>query len=115
MNTQIFKKHIPIGLLLELLDVICQKDDKSYTLTNESYKKGVYHNLISPFFAICSEYYHVSKRVYVERKITYNAFLTVVRQICKNNNVPYTSQIKYDKSNYSIVYRIYCLSPTTMV
>lgn len=106
MNTQIFKKRLPIVLLFALLDSICEKDDKSYILTNDSFKKGVYHDIISPFFANCNEYYHVSKRVYLNRKITYNSFLTVVRQICKNNGISYTSQIKYDKSNYNIIYYI---------
>lgn len=106
MNTQIFKKRVPIILLFALLDLICEKDDNSYILTHDSFKKGVYHNLITPFFANCTDHYHVSKRIYLERKITYNSFLTVVRQICKHNGVQYTSQIKYDKSNYSIIYTI---------
>ena len=106
MNTQIFKKCVPINLLFALLDAICEKDDKSYTLTNDAFKKGIYHNMISPFLTSCLEYYHVSKRNYLERKITYNSFLTVVRQICKRNEITYSSQIKYDKSNYSIVYCI---------
>ncbi len=106
MNTQIFKKRVPIALLFELLEFICEKDKNVYTLTNDSFKKGVYHNTIAPFFASCNEYYHVSKRIYLTRKITYNSFLTVVRQICNNNGISYTSQIKYDKSNYSIIYKI---------
>ena len=106
MNTQIFKKRVPINLLFALLDDICVKDDKSYTLTNDAFKKGLYHNMILPFLASCVEYYHVSKRSYLERKPTYNSLLTVVRQICKHNEVAYFSQIKYDKSNYSIIYRI---------
>ena len=106
MNTQIFKKRVPIVLLFALLDLICEKNEKSYILTNDSYKKGAYHDLIAPFYANCIEYYHISKRVYLSRKITYNSFLTVVRQICKNNEISYTSQIKYDKSNYNIIYNI---------
>jgi len=106
MNTQIFKKRVPIILLFTLLNAICEKDAKSYILTNDAFKKGLYHNMISPFLTSCSEYYHISKRMYLERKITYNSLLTVVRQICNHNEVTYSSQIKYDKSNYSIVYQI---------
>jgi hypothetical protein len=106
MNTQIFKKRVPINLLFAFLDLICEKDDKSYILTNDAFKKGQYHNMISPFLASCIEYYHISKRTYLERKITYNSLLTVIRQICKNNEISYSSQIKYDKSHYSITYRI---------
>ena len=31
-------------------------------------------------------------------------FTTMLRQICNFNRTPFTSQIKYDKSNYEIYY-----------
>ena len=52
-------------------------------------------------------YYHISKRKYLERKLTYNSFITVIRQICNFNKITYTSQLKYDKSTYDITYYIY--------
>ena len=55
----------------------------------------------------CKPYYHLSKRKYLEKKVTYNSFTTVLRQICNYNKIIYTSQIKYDKSKYEIVYYIY--------
>jgi hypothetical protein len=39
--------------------------------------------------------------------MNYNKFVTVVRQICSVNNLPYTSKIVYNKSNYDILYYIY--------
>ena len=59
------------------------------------------------FFELCKPYYHISKQKYVEKKITYNSFVTVLRQICNHNKIIYTSQIKYDKSNYTIIYYVY--------
>jgi len=107
MSTQIFKNQIPNNLLFELLDKICLKNEKHYTFNIESFKKGVYSEDIQKFFIICTPYYHLSKRKYLEKKLTYNSFVTVLRQICNYNKITYTSQIKYDKSTYDIVYYIY--------
>ena len=47
------------------------------------------------------------RQKYLDKKLTYNSFTTVLRQICNFNKVKYVSQIKYDKSTYDIVYYIY--------
>jgi len=107
MSTQIFKSQINNNILFELLDKICLKNSKHYTLNKDSFKKGIYNQEIQEFFIKCTPYYHLSKRKYLEKKITYNSFVTVLRQICNYNKITYTSQIKYDKSVYDIVYYIY--------
>jgi hypothetical protein len=107
MSTQIFKKNVPNELLFTLLDSICAKNEKHYVLNNESFKRGMFQESISKFFDECNKYYHISKKKYLERKLTYNSFTTVLRQICNFNNITYTSQIKYDKSTYDIMYYIY--------
>ena len=107
MNNQIFKNAIPTELLYNVLDEICLKNDKYYILNSEYYKKGVYKGTIANFFEKCKEYYHNSKKKYLEKKLTYNAFTTVLRQICNFKNITYTSKIKYDKSSYDIIYYIY--------
>jgi len=107
MSTQIFKKDIPNDFLFNLLEDICMKNDKHYILNLESFKKGVFNNSIQQFFEICKPYYHNSKKKYIEKKLTYNSFITVVRQICNYNKLTYISQIKYTKSSYDIVYIIY--------
>ena len=38
--------------------------------------------------------------------MTYTAFTTVLRQICKFNHIKYTTKIRYEKSTYEIVYYI---------
>jgi len=111
MTNQIFKKNIPNETLFELLDSICLKNEKHYTITIESFKKGVFKEFIQKFFEFCKPYYHLSKHKYLERKLTYNSFTTVIRQICNFNKITYTSQIKYDKSTYGIVYHIYLPFP----
>ena len=107
MSTQIFKKNVPNELLFTLLDSICAKNEKHYVLNNESLKRGMFQESISKFFDECNKYYQISKKKYLEKKLTYNSFTTVLRQICNFNNITYTSQIKYDKSNYDIIYYIY--------
>ena len=109
MNSQIFKQNVPNQLLIELLETIAIKSDKCYVINNNSYKKGLFNDVILNFIENCKPYYHISKRKYLERKLTYNSFVTIIRQICNYNKITYTSQIKYDKSTYDIIYYIYFL------
>jgi hypothetical protein len=106
MKSQLFKSIVPICILFELLDKICIKDEKYYHLSKSAFKAAEYHNLISSFCSSVSEHYRKSKQYYVDRKMNYNKFITVVRQICNINNVPYTSKIVYIKSYYDIVYYV---------
>jgi len=107
MSSQIFKNQMPNNLLFELLDKICLKNEKHYTFNVDSFKKGLYSKDIQNFLTSCIPYYYLSKQKYLEKKLTYNSFVTVLRQICNFNKIIYTSQIKYDKSTYVIVYYIY--------
>lgn len=107
MTSQIFKKCFPIENLFTLLDSICFKNEKHYTINISAYKRGVFKEIIPKFINECIPYYHLSKRKYLEKKLTYNSFTTILRQICNFNKITYTSQIIYDKSSYGIVYYIY--------
>lgn len=106
-SSQIFKNSFPNEILIILLDSIAFKTDKCYVINNNSYKKGIFNETIVKFIEDCKPFYHLSKQKYLERKLTYNSFVTVLRQICNYNKITYTSQIKYDKSTYNIVYYIY--------
>ena len=107
MNSQIFKNNIPNSLFFALIEDISIKTEKCYVINNNAYKKGIFNESISKFLEQCKPYYHISKRKYLERKINYNSFITILRQICNFNKITYTSQIKYDKSQYDIIYYIY--------
>jgi tRNA G18 (ribose-2'-O)-methylase SpoU len=107
MSNQIFKKEFPIEMLYDLLNKISIKKEKYYILNKESYKKGIFINNIQEFIDKCKEYYYKSKQKYLDKKLTYNSFTTVLRQICNFKKIKYVSQIKYDKSAYDIVYYIY--------
>ena len=107
MASQIFKTPIPNDFLLKLLEEDAVKIEKCYVVNNNTFKKGMFNNTIPSFIETCKPYYHLSKLKYLNRKLTYNAFITIIRQICNFNKITYTSQIKYDKSTYDIIYYIY--------
>lgn len=107
MSKQIFKTNIKVADLFQMLDGVCSKNEKHYVMNNAAYKRGIFTGDIVKFVEFCKPYYHVSKRHYLERKLCYKSFTTILRQICNCNNITYTSQVAYDKSTYEIVYYIY--------
>ena len=107
MSIQIFKNNVPNELLFELLNKICVIIKNYYIINDISFKKGQYNNWIVDFVEKCRKYYHISKRKYLDKQLTYKSFITIIRQICKFNNIQYQNLIKYEKSNYIIYYHIY--------
>jgi len=105
--SQIFKDRIPDSILFELLDKLCIKNNNYYIFNFESFKKGLYNESIQQFIQFCTSFYYNSKKKYLEKKLTYNSFVTILRQICKHNNITYTSKLVYNKSNYNIDYYIF--------
>jgi len=112
MSKQIFKHDVPRSLLFNLLEKISLKTDKYYVIDINAFRKFLFHKLDKPFIQTMLNYYHLSKQFYVTRKMTYNSFINVVRHICKNINIMYTSQIRYNESEYNIVYHIYYEIPS---
>jgi hypothetical protein len=111
MSSQIFKKPVPNEILFDLLQkVSANKDnniDNYYLLNKTCFKQMVYHNYLEDFRDTIKEYYHKSKLHYIERKLDYNKFITIIRQLCSFNKISYTSKIVYNNSTYDIVYYIY--------
>ena len=107
MSTQIFKNNVPSHILIDLLEKICLKTDKYYLIDMNSYKKMIFYNLQTEFCDSLKEYYHIGKHFYLNRDMTYKSFTNIIRQICKNTSIMYTSKMKYNESKYNIVYYIY--------
>ena len=107
MAKQIFKTGISPEILYNLLEQISLKTEKYYIVDYIAYKKMKFHNLHEEFLNTVIEYYHYSKRFYVEREFTYNSFTNIIRQICRVNNIIFTSDIKYNGSKYHIDYFVY--------
>jgi len=107
MSTQIFKNKIPNEVFLNFLESVCVKNEKYYVFNHAAFKKGLLTEVYSSFFEKCKPYYFLSKQKYLEGKDIYKKITTIIRQICNYNKITYTSQIKYEKSSYDIVYYIY--------
>lgn len=109
MPSQLFKKDVPLSILNDLLSIVCEKNNDGYVFNNQSYKKVIFHQLEQDFINNCRPHYHASKLRYLDRKMNYNHFVTILRQIAKLHNITYTSNIKYSKSNYCIEY-LFCFT-----
>lgn len=104
----IFKNKISNEILFNLLDKICLiKTDKYYIINIDAYKKMQLQELYHSFIETLKPYYKKNKEFYLTRPSKYTYFLTIIRHICKANNINYSSQINYEKSNYKIIYYIY--------
>ena len=107
MPGQIFKTLIEKEFFFEFLEKNCVKQKDHYLVNKISFKKALYNNSLNNFCMQIKNNYYKSKQYYVTRKLTYSKFTTIIRQICKSLEIKYESQIKYDKSVYNIVYRIF--------
>lgn len=114
-QSQVFKNYFSNTILYDFLDTCCDKVEHKdisgglcYEFNNTSYKKAKYEeNHLDGFYKKIKPYYHNSKQFYVEREKTHKNIVTVLRQICKFLNIPYTTTIKYRNSTYCIVYFIF--------
>lgn len=109
MKNQIFKTFVDNSLFFDFLNNVCSKVDTYYQFDMNAYKKSTYNDneILANFLLNIKNNYHMSKQSYVERPITYNNITTILRQICKANNIHFTSYIKYDRSKYCINFHIY--------
>ena len=105
--SQLFKIKIPSSILFDFLSKYARNMDTYYIFDKTTYKTAKYHAYTTEFLSRIGEYYHDSKKFYVARTDTYNNFITVLRQVCKYNSIPYTSRKDYAKSTYNISYHIY--------
>jgi hypothetical protein len=106
MSKQIFKKIVPINILHQLLEKICEYTPAFYFFNIHAYKKMLFYNYQVDFLKELLPYYHLSKRFYLEREVTYNSITTILRQICKSHEIKMISKMKYCDSNYIIEYSI---------
>lgn len=111
MSHQIFKDDIPNSILHNLLTEICTiRNDKYFVVDKIAFKKAQFNKSLQPFLDSLDKYYHESKKFYLKRKLNYTRFITIIRQICKKNEIPFSNTIKYDKSTYNIIYYIYLVN-----
>ena len=107
MSSQIFKKKYPKDKFIEFLKTYCESNNKYLIFSKNSFKKIKLDKKAQAFFNELKDYYHKSKLFYIERFPIYKHFVTVIKQLCKDINIPYNSQILYYKSTYELTYNIY--------
>ena len=107
MSSQIIKPTFPSILLYSFLQQNATETDTLFIFNNAAYKKSKYNKSIDTFLEECKQYYYVSKYKYLlDANIKCARFLTVIRQICKFLKITYTTEVKYIKSGYDIIYHI---------
>ena len=102
----VFTKKIPIEILYIFLDKVGIKKDTFYLFDYNCFRVMMYHKYNEDFINMLHEYYNPSKRYYLTRPTTYNSFITIIRQICKINDVEFKTKILYQHSIYHIEYYI---------
>ena len=72
MTNQLFKKNVPKDVLFDFLKTICDsKTDsnyKCYIVSNTSFKKAKYYNLLDEFCLKIKDCYHISKQNILVKK-----------------------------------------------
>ena len=106
MSSQLFRKTVPADILIDFLKTNGIRDGLFYVISKIAFRMACYHDRIRPFCESLTDYYHLSKRYYVQRQLDYSKFTTILRQLCKVHHLPYTSRIVYNKSSYDILYYI---------
>ena len=107
MPTHIFKESMDHDILFSFLHPICAISSNHYIINYESLKRAQFDEQYDTFIETIRPYYHLSKRKYLDPPMTYKRFLTIIRQICNYNSIPYKSIIKYAHSTSSVEYYIY--------
>jgi hypothetical protein len=112
----VFVKKIPLKLFIDLLEKICshmegrgmEKGERIYYYVSEyEYRKMVFENLHLSFLHSIRECYSPFFSRYYERDFTYDAFKTILRQICKIHGIHYEKDSIIVNSDTTVRYRIY--------
>jgi hypothetical protein len=105
MKNQIIKNKI--DFFNDYIKSIGLVEDKYILFDNNHYKQAEYKGLIDPFLLRLEPYYYETKKRYLTRKMNYNGFITILRQIANKNEIVYESVMKYNNSKHYIEYRFY--------
>ena len=106
MSSSIFSEEISNDILFNFLKLNCKKEGNNYILDRETFKKYEYKNEIKILIDNLKNKYKKPKEFYINRVINYNNLLTIIRHICKRNNIKYSKKIRYINNKYSIDYYI---------
>jgi hypothetical protein len=117
---KLFKSIVPTELFYNFIKKIAYKlpNSNHYLIDISAYKKAIYCDEYQPTPSLLQEfcndlipYYCNDKRFFITRKMSYNNLNTIIRQVCRHNNIECNPARKYDKSKTKIVYYISCEEP----
>ncbi len=91
---------LPLSILYEFLDKVSLLSNNVYTFDINSFKRAKYKNWIVDFINLIEPFY--IKKNYITREMNFNRMLTILRQICKVNDIPFEMIKTYSHSNYFI-------------
>lgn len=108
MAIKLFKLTPPPEIIWDLLEEICFKENDNYIVNYESYKKMFYLEMEDYLFDNLLEYYHEAHYSYIDCEMDYKSFLTIIRQVCKANGIPYSYDAVNEGGYYKQFYRVAC-------
>ena len=89
------------------LKMYCNFEKNYYIFDSNIYKKYVYEEkFLQDFINNLKTLYKPKNLFYLNRELNFNNFSTILRHICKCNNIDYYKKIQYYKNSYNIIYYI---------
>ena len=115
MPSNSLKQSMDKNILFNFLNVICMIENNHYVVNYDSLKKAKFIEILDTFINEIRPYYYLSKRSYLDEPMTYKRFLTIIRQICKYNNILYRSSLKDQYSEQRMEYYVYFSEQTPTI
>ena len=106
MRHNVFCKEVPLDVLWTFLDDVCVQEDVYYSIDKNMFAKMIFERKHIEFLNSIKKYYFKSKYHYLNDEMSYNSFVTLLRQICNYHKHNYLKRKKYDHSDYTMCYFI---------
>ena len=104
---QIFKQEPEYDIIKYYIQLFSDKYLNYYLINEHTFTRSKLDGSLTTFIDYLLPLYYKSKKFYLTRDITYQYFITIIRQVCKVCNILFTYKIKYISSKYMIEYYIY--------
>jgi hypothetical protein len=105
--SNIFKTIPDKNIILNYIKENSYNINNRYIIDINIYKKSLLNCEIDKLIIYIKPFYFKVKHIYLERKINYKNYLTIIRQLLNIFNIKYIKKIKYFHSIYEIIYIIY--------
>jgi len=104
MTIQLFKNGIDPNILFKYLSSGCKEKNNRYYFDLYAYKKSEFIGQLDVFLDECRPLYFKAKQKYCNGQMTFIRMLTLIRQICRHNNIDYMKHMQYLNAGYEITY-----------